>query len=240
MLTEIENPDWALAHFTLVADLTTLRAECRFARAGETVVARYLGLPFAALAFWGNDPSQLTSLAAQLVAPAESFYLLLNEQQRALAAQIFEVEQVRPEWQMLFTGDAAALDPGAAQPLAAENLAQMHTLAENAGLMALETNPFRHGPAFGAWRGNRLVAMAATHLLLPSAAEIGNIATHSDHRRQGLARQVIAALVRAHTAAGRRVFLMVFQSNRPAARLYEELGFRRLRPMFLLRCRRNE
>ncbi|MEA3341619.1 MAG: GNAT family N-acetyltransferase [Chloroflexota bacterium] len=237
----LADPDWVLAHFTLAADLTTLREECLFARTGEMVAARYQGLPFAALAFLGlglrKNPAQLASLAAQLVAPGEAFYLLLNGRQRSLAEQAFVVEHVQPEWQMQFTGDAPTLDPGGAVPLGQKDLRSMQALAENAGLTALETDPFRRGPAFGVWERDQLAAMAATRLLVGGAAEIGNIATRTTHRRRGLARQAIAALVQEHIAEGRRVFLIVYQTNRAAARLYEGLGFERVRPMFLLRCR---
>ena len=233
----LADPDWVLAHFTLAADITTLREECRFARAEEAVVARYQGLPFPALAFLGEDPGQLGGLAAQLVGPDEPFYLLLNEQEAQLAERAFAVEQVQPEWQMLFAGGPAGLDPGRAVSLGRGDLEAMRGLAADAGLMALEADPFRHGPAFGVWEAGRLVAMGATHLRVPGAAEIGNVATRTTHRRRGYARQVVAALVQAHVAEGRRVFLMVFQTNHPAVRLYEGLGFARLRPMFLMRCR---
>jgi ribosomal protein S18 acetylase RimI-like enzyme len=234
----LADPDWVLAHFTLAADLTALREECRFARSGEAVVARYQGLPFAALAFLEeSSEGQIADLAAQLISPGEVFYLLLNERQAALAERAFIVEQVHPEWQMFFAGDPAALDPGDAVPLGPYDLDQMQNLAGDAGLMALEADPFRHGPAFGIWEGERLVAMGSTHLRVPGAAEIGNVATRTTHRRRGLAQQVVAALVQAHVTEGRRVFLMVFQSNHAAVQLYQSLGFVRLRPMFLMRCR---
>lgn len=66
--------NWALAHFTLAADLTALRGACRFAYAGKTIVARYDGLPFAALAFWGDDLDELAALACRLVALDGWFY----------------------------------------------------------------------------------------------------------------------------------------------------------------------
>jgi ribosomal protein S18 acetylase RimI-like enzyme len=234
----LTDPDWVLAHFTLAADLTTLREDCRLVRSGETVMLRYLKLPFPALAFLGEEPGLLADLAAQLVSPDEAFYLLLNERQARLAERTFAVEEVHPEWQMLFAaGDLASLAPGAAVRLEPGDLAQMHDLAANAGLSALETNPFRHGPVFGVWERERLVAMAGTRVQIPGAVEIGNIATRSTHRRRGYARQSVSALVRAHSAVGQRVFLMVFQSNQAAIQLYEGLGFVRRRPMFLLRCR---
>ncbi|MBN1955275.1 MAG: GNAT family N-acetyltransferase [Anaerolineae bacterium] len=233
----LQDPDWMLAHFTLAADLTSLRETCHFARSSSAVVARYEGLPFTALAFLADDPEVLSQLAAQLVAPEESFYLLLNRQQAALAEQAFAVKQVDHEWQMLHQGDPLDLDPGSAVPLGTNNQHQMGELAADAGLMALEDHPFRHGPAFGLWDNGQLVAMASTHLQIPGAVEIGNIATRSTHRCRGLARQAVSALTRLHRKMGDEVFLLVFQSNEAAIGLYEQLGFIRKRAMYLMRCR---
>jgi ribosomal protein S18 acetylase RimI-like enzyme len=231
------DPEWTLAHFTLAADLTALREECRFARSGEAVMACYRGLPFPALSFLGDSADLLAAMAAKLIARDETFYLLLNEHQALLAERAFAVKEVQPEWQMLFAGDPAELDPDNAVLLGPEALPQVQDLAAEVGLMALEANPFQHGPAFGVWEQDRLVAMGTTHLQIPGAAEIGNIATRAIHRRRGHARQVVQALVQAHAAQGGRIFLMVFQTNRAAIRLYESLGFICLRPMFLMRCR---
>lgn len=232
----LTDPDWALAHFTLAADLTSLRGQCRFAQESDTLVVRYDELPFPALAFYADDAASLAALAARLVGPEESFYMLLNQEQAHLAAQAFAVHEQQPEWQMGFAGDASALDAGAAAELGPADVGAMQALAAEAGLMALEAHPLRNGPAFGVWQDGQLAAMAATHLVFCGLAEIGNVATRPAYRRQGLARQAVSALVRAHVAAGRQVFLMVFDSNRAAMRLYEGLGFVRLRLMALLRC----
>ena len=184
-----------------------------------------------------NTPTDSFHLAARLVAPEESFYLLLNEEDARLAEQAFLVEDVHPEYQMLFGADPERLEPGRPVRLGPHDLAAMRRLGAEVELTAMEKSPLQHGPAFGIWDGGELVAMGATHLLVPGAAEIGNIATHPAHRRRGLARQVVAALVRAHRAQGRRVFLMVFQDNPAGVRLYTGLGFAPLRPMFLTRCR---
>lgn len=228
--------DWVLSHFTLAADLTVLQEQCRLVREGGALVARYDELPFAALAFYADAAAPLAALASRLVEPGEPFYLLLNEGQARLAKDAFAVQEVHPEWQMGFAGDPTTLDAGAAVELGPADLEAMRALAEETGLMAFEANPLRHGPAFGLWKDGQLAAMAATHLAFCGTAEIGNIATHPAHRRQGLARQVVSALVQAHVAAGLRTFLMVFQTNEAAVRLYEGVGFSRLRPMFLLRC----
>lgn len=55
-----------------------------------------------------------------------------------------------------------------------------------------------------------------------------DLATRADMRRHGVARQlVLAALRTAYDWGARKAFLEVRESNRPALRLYEELGFER-------------
>ncbi len=57
--------------------------------------------------------------------------------------------------------------------------------------------------------------------------EITNVATHPDHRRRGLAREVLAALLGEAKASGLvRITLEVRVSNTPAKALYTSLGFR--------------
>lgn len=236
----LADPDWVLEHFTLAANLTTLEGKCRFSCSRETVVARYNGLPFAALSFLGESAAEIAAQASQLVQMKEIFYLLLNEKQTMLAKEAFMVEQVTPEWQMQFTGQLEDRNTHSVTSLSNSDLEPMRELATDAGLMAFEQSPFAQGPAFGIHAGDRLVAMGCTHLQIPRLAEIGNIATRKSHRRRGLARRVVSALLRAHVSEGNRVFLMVFQSNQAAVSLYESIGFERLRPMYLLRCRLRE
>jgi len=240
LLTDL---DWALAHFTLVADVSVLREMCRFACAEQAVSVRYEGLLFAALAFWGEDPPVVARLVAELVEPGEAFYLVLNAHQAELAWRLFEVEHVDAEWQMCFEGDASLLDDGGAVELTPADLPAMRGLAVGAGLMALEDDPFRYGPVFGVWAMEQdekmplLASMAATRLQLPGASEIGNVGTRSDYRRRGLARKVVSTLVRAHVRDERQVFLMVLQMNDAAVRLYESMGFVRRRPTYLMQCK---
>jgi ribosomal protein S18 acetylase RimI-like enzyme len=82
----------------------------------------------------------------------------------------------------------------------------------------------------------QLVAQGGTHLFLSGAAEIGNIVTARAHRREGLATQVVAALLEELEAECRAVFLLVLEDNKPALAFYEHVGFERLRRMHLARC----
>lgn len=62
--------------------------------------------------------------------------------------------------------------------------------------------------------------------ILPGAVDIHNIAVHTGFRRHGIARLLLEQVI--HEAEARslpRVTLEVRQSNIPAQRLYESLGF---------------
>jgi len=226
----------ALAHFTFIADVTTLAPACRFAGDAETLVARYDGLPFTAIAFHGDDPARLAALTRQLLAPGEETWCLVSEEQWLLVQTFCRVLEVRQEWQMLFRGDLAALDHGDVVPLGPPDLPEMAALARREGMMAFEHDPLTQGPWYGVRRGGALVAQGGTHLMLSRAAEIGNIVTARTHRRRGYGSQVVAALVRALHAQEKAVFLQVLKDNVAAIACYERLGFEPLRTMYLAQC----
>ena len=73
--------------------------------------------------------------------------------------------------------------------------------------------------------GEHLLAYGGMTVVLDEGS-ITNIATHPEHRRQGYGRRVVGALL---DEAKRRgvcsVVLEVRESNDPARRLYESLGF---------------
>jgi predicted GNAT family acetyltransferase len=71
------------------------------------------------------------------------------------------------------------------------------------------------------------VAAAGVHLADPrcGVAAIGNVATHPEHRRQGLARRVLATLCHRLLGDVDVVGLNVRRDNHAARALYEALGF---------------
>lgn len=234
----------ALANFTFVANVTTLAPDCRFAGDAETLVARYEGLPFAAIAFHSQNRTgdrdtisrRITALTRRLIAPDETFYCLVDEEQRPLVASAFLVLENYEEWQMLFRGGVSTLSSGNATPLTSADLAEMEALARREGMMAFEQDPLSRGPWYGVRRDGTLIAQGGTHLMLRHAAEIGNIVTARSHRRRGYGSRIVAALVRDLHARGRGVFLQVFKDNEAAIACYAKMGFERLRTMYLMRC----
>jgi ribosomal protein S18 acetylase RimI-like enzyme len=84
------------------------------------------------------------------------------------------------------------------------------------------------GVYFGMREGSELVAAAGTHLVAEeeSVAAIGNVYTRRDRRGRGLATHLVAATAAELLRRGlRTVALNVAQTNRPAIRVYERLGF---------------
>lgn len=203
-------------------------------------MARYDGLPFAAIAFHGDDPTRIAALTHHLLAPKQGFYCLVGEEQWPNLQAAYRVLETNKELQMVFTEDPDTLEPGSAIPLHASDLSDMAALAEREDMMAFEHDPLARGPWYGIRsdeaEGPELVAQGGTHLLLSRAAEIGNIVTAREHRRRGFATQVVSALIRALHAQGKTVFLQVFETNQAAIACYERLGFRAVRTMLLTKC----
>jgi ribosomal protein S18 acetylase RimI-like enzyme len=161
--------------------------------------------------------------------------VLFGEAQREQLEAVARVLDVYPEWQMVYRGEASALDLGDALPLGEPDLKAMRALAECAEWSAFEENALDKGPYYGVWREGQLVSMAGTHQKLERMAEIGNVVTHPGHRRRGLASMAVSATVASLLAEGLLVFLQVFKASPGAIALYERLGFERTHTMYLVR-----
>lgn len=83
------------------------------------------------------------------------------------------------------------------------------------------------GEYFGIRRGGELAAVAGIHVYSPETrvAALGNIATHPDHRGQGLGTAAAAALCRHLLQTVDHVALNVQADNDAAVALYRRLGF---------------
>jgi len=241
--------DRALSSFTFIADVTSLSEDCCFVGDSQRLVARYDGLPFAAIAFCSRDraspeetPRRIAELTRRLVSPQETFACLVAERDRPLIEAAYRVLKIYPEWQMVFRGDALNLDPGRAVALGPSDVSKMRALARYEGLMAFGRDPLGRGPWYGIWHpsrsslGSQLVAQGGTRLVLDQAAEIGNIVTARAFRRRGYGSQVVAALLRDLTLEGYSVFLQVLKENTEAIAFYEHLGFEKHHDMIIAQC----
>ena len=81
------------------------------------------------------------------------------------------------------------------------------------------------GGYLGIRREGRLIAMAGERLRLVGFTEISAVATHPDHRRQGLAELLVRSVADAIIGRDETPFLHVAVDNAAAIRLYQSMGF---------------
>jgi ribosomal protein S18 acetylase RimI-like enzyme len=82
------------------------------------------------------------------------------------------------------------------------------------------------GEYFGCFEEERLMAMAGERMCAGELREISGVCTHPDFQGRGLARRLMAKLVRRQMLRRETPFLHVMCDNAVAHRLYERLGFR--------------
>ena len=235
---QARDRDWVLAHFTFIACMTTLEAECDIALSPSMSVTSCRAMPKPDLAFIGNSVKLLTNYASFLVDPGSEVGLLVNEAQRAIVMEAFAVSNVEPQWQMVFHGTPCDLDAGDTTKLTAHDLPAMQALADVAKvpLHHIAKNPFKQGPAFGIWDRRKLVAMGTTDIRASGFVKIGNIVARGELESRQHVAHVTAVLVKAHAAPNTDVFLIVPQQDQEAIGVFERLGFMRERPMFQMHC----
>ncbi len=84
------------------------------------------------------------------------------------------------------------------------------------------------GIAYGAFEGRRLVAVGGTHVQSEDICLVGGVYTAKNYRRRGYAAEVNSAIMQEALWRVPQVSLMVVSANRPAVRLYEKLGYRKV------------
>ena len=82
------------------------------------------------------------------------------------------------------------------------------------------------GEYYGVFEAQRLVAMAGERMAAGHLREISGVCTHPDFQGRGLARRLVARLIRLEMQRNERPFLHVMQDNSNARRIYEHMGFR--------------
>lgn len=88
------------------------------------------------------------------------------------------------------------------------------------------------GQYFGIHHGEDLISVAGVHVYSPrfKVAAVGNIATHPEHRNQGLASLVTAELCRSLLKTVKHIGLNVKANNQSALHCYHKLGFESIVP----------
>jgi GNAT superfamily N-acetyltransferase len=178
-------------------------------------VAPFLGMP-------ENPTAQDWGDAADLVGPG------------AYAAVLLDGAEVPDAWKAVGAFDLVQMieDRVAGAACSEAIVLEPPDVPEMLELVAqTEPGPFltrtiELGDYLGIRRAGILVAMAGERFRFDGWTEISAVCTRPDHRGQGLASRLVAALIENIQLRSERAFLHVLSTNSGAIRLYEELGFR--------------
>jgi ribosomal protein S18 acetylase RimI-like enzyme len=197
--------------------------------------------PHAHLAQWRGRivryPPELMKFIALPAAPTASDWAdvaaLVGPDQAPIAGKVvaprdgWELTNVGPGLQMVDGGTVDAHTDAEAVALGPTDLADIVDLiARNRGGREFTPRTLELGAYLGFRRDGVLVAVAGERLRPTGWSELSSICTDADHRRQGLARRLVPALMAGIRERGDTAFLHVEHDNAGALALYRGLGFR--------------
>ena len=106
-------------------------------------------------------------------------------------------------------------------------------LGELLGAEPQRVQDLLRGPAFGIFKGNRLVSAATSPETLEDSAIIRGVQTAPEERNKGYSTSVCSALVQHLTKHHKDVMLYVSKDNPPALKVYKKIGFKETGHKFL-------
>jgi GNAT superfamily N-acetyltransferase len=172
------------------------------------------------------DPARPDFAAlAPWCAPGEHFYC---ENWTGAAPPGWRIDAETTMFRMVWDGAEPSDEPEGgddAVPLQAHHAPRALELATLCKPGPFGIRTIELGDYFGYFDGERLMAMAGERLRAPGLCEISGVCTHPDYQGRGLAKRLIAKLIRRHMRRGDRSFLHVMRTN-PAHQLYLDIGFK--------------
>ncbi len=224
-----------LHNIILIADLTQLRSWCdiRVLTEGseiKAVFSLYHDLDFLAGAFWAKESDHLSELVAAYGKTLEkvSMVFICTQDQLEMIRGIAENVNPMKERQMVMEDPTRIICRNSAMTrrLSMEDAQSLRELYRVSGTPAWTPNALNLGPFYGVSdQEGKLVSVAGVHFVTEYGSEIGNIATHPNHRRKGYAECCVAAVTQELLKDSARVLLHFFADNVGAQKLYEGMGF---------------
>lgn len=171
-----------------------------------------------------DESAAAVAALAGLVRPGEKVFVL-QVPEVVIPSGLVEIKAAKGVQMVAAPGTAVATERGDIRMLTDADAPEMLALAR-----LTEPGPFlarthTMGTFLGIRIDGRLAAMAGERMRFPGYTEVSGVCTHPDFRGRGLARRLSAAVLADIEARGDQAFLHAWQSNRPAIRLYESLGF---------------
>jgi len=232
---EILSED-SLSNIVLIADCTQLRDWCdvRILRDNsriDAVFSLYSDLDFLATAFWCRTAKSLVEIMADYsnLLVGKEFIAICTEEQLNQFGEACVILKPTKERQMVADRTTELHCECRQTPvrLSIDNADKLRELYQLSGTPAWTPNAMDLGPFYGIIEDDGIIsAVAGVHYMTPFGTEIGNIATHPDHKRKGYAAACIKAVVDDVLETSELVVLHYFADNIPAQKLYEKMGFK--------------
>jgi predicted GNAT family acetyltransferase len=170
------------------------------------------------------DATSWNDLAA-LVGPAGPCVLFCAEVPRELPIGWTARIRGRGRQMILEPARLADVEPVSLRRLARDDVPQMLDLVAKTNPGPFRLRTVEMGRYYGHFEGTVLCAMAGERLTLDGYTEISAVCTLPDARGRGWASALTHHVAAGIVARGAQPFLHVAESNEPARRLYQRLGF---------------
>lgn len=225
----------ALSNIVLIADCTQLREWCDVRVLMEdgridAVFSLYSDLDFIATAFWCRDVEALKLImvdySERLV--GKEFVAICTKEQLDQFGEACVILKPIEERQMIVDRTTQLKCDCKSEPvkLSIKDAEQLKELYRLNGTPAWTPNAMNLGPFYGIVENDgSITSVAGVHYVTPYGTEIGNIATHPEHRRKGYAAACLKSVVEEVLENSDLAILHFFAENIPAQKLYENMGF---------------
>ncbi|MFW9844815.1 MAG: GNAT family N-acetyltransferase [Candidatus Thorarchaeota archaeon] len=232
---EILSED-SLSNIVLIADCTQLRDWCdvRILRSEgqiNAIFSLYSDLDFLATAFWCRNVDSLSEIMEDYssLLVGKEFVAICTEEQLNQFGEACVILRPIKERQMIADRSTTLHCECKQKPerLTIDHADQLRELYRLSGTPAWTPNAMNLGPFYGIIEDDRTIsAVAGVHYMTQYGTEIGNVATHPDHKRKGYAAACIKSVVDEVLNTSELVLLHYYGDNIPAQRLYEKMGFK--------------
>lgn len=238
----------ALSNIVLIADCTQLREWCDVRVLMEdgridAVFSLYSDLDFIATAFWCRDVEALQLImvdySERLV--GKEFVAICTKEQLDQFGEACVILKPIEERQMIVDRTTQLKCDCKSEPvkLSIKDAKQLKELYRLSGTPAWTPNAMNLGPFYGIVENDgSITSVAGVHYVTPYGTEIGNIATHPEHRRKGYAAACLKSVVEEVLENSELAILHFFAENTLAQKLYENMGFKysKADPVYFVRA----
>lgn len=225
-----------LSNIVLIADCTQLRDWCdvRILKNNgriDAIFSLYRDLDFLATAFWCRDVESLIEMMKDFsdLLVGKEFIAICTQEQLDQFGEACVILKPIKERQMIADMSTELYCECKQTPvrLSIKHAEQLKELYRLSGTPAWTPNAMNLGPFYGIMEDDGTIsAVAGVHYVTSYGTEIGNVATHPDHKRKGYAAACIKSVVDDVLKTSELVVLHYFEENTPAQRLYEKMGFK--------------